>query len=101
MIRVTVDLHAVSKGSDGAFWVSSLTMQAWNDYKQQYTWCQNDDAILRAELRERFGEIFIRVPAHIPLHEAITERLGIGVYGKVESVRAWPQQLNLEEEFDA
>lgn len=98
MIRVTVDLHVVSKGSDGAFWVSSLTMQQWNDYKQQYTWCK-DDSDLRAELRERFGELFIRIPAHIPLHEVITERLGMGVHGKVETVKSWPQKLNLEEEL--
>ncbi len=100
MIRVTVDLHVVSKCTDGAFWVSSITKYAWNEYKQKYTWCK-DDGELRAELRERFGDIFIRIPSHVPPQEAITERLGVGVHGKVELVKSWPQQLNLEEEFDA
>ncbi len=98
MIRVTIDLHIVSKGQEGGYWASTLTKYAWEDYKKTYTWCK-DDGELRAELKERHGYSFMLLREHIPMHEAIEDRIGFSA--KVETVRSWPKKLDPEEEFSA
>ena len=95
MIRVTIDLHVVSKGNDGSYWLSNLTQHAWEEYKKKFTWCKNDEE-LRADLRE-LGEAFILVRDNETVDEAITDRLGC--HANVSHVRGWPQKIDLASEL--
>lgn len=98
MIRVTIDLHVVSKSESGGYWLSDLPRHEWENYKKSYTWCKNE-AELRIELNQRHGFQFMLAQEHMPIHEVILDRVGFGA--KTESVRSWPHKINIEEELNA
>lgn len=98
MIRVTIDLHVISRGCQGGYWVSTLPKHEWERYLSYYTWC-SDDGELRAELRERFGESFILIREGVDAAEAISEMICFNA--DVELITGWPTKLNLEEELNA
>lgn len=99
MIRVTIDLHVISKGDEGGFWLSTLSKCAWEGYKKKYTWCDENDGLLRDELRERFGEQFMLVREGDNPSQVISARIGFGA--QVSIVIGWPTKIKLEEELNA
>lgn len=95
MIRVTIDLHVISKSEGGSYWLSSLPQHAWEDYKKKFTWCKHDGE-LRDDLRG-LGEDFILVRDGDTIGEAVANRLGC--HANISQVISWPEKIDLDSEI--
>lgn len=96
MIRVTFDLHVVSKGDDGSYWLSDVTESCFREHKMAI-WADSDEEA-RDCLRESFDAIFMRVNPGQDVREVIYNHLGISGCC-IHQVRLWPLKIDLESEL--
>jgi hypothetical protein len=96
MIRVTIDLHVVSKGEYGGYWLSTMSRSEFEDRKKSM-YCSSD-AELRSDLQSLFDAEFFLVSAGNDVRAVIARRLGM--HTDIRTVGdGWPVKINLEKEL--
>jgi hypothetical protein len=94
MIRIIMELHVVSRGEDGGFWLSDMTPQAWRHTKEMRTWLKSDSE-LRAELSDDF---FMFIKDSKSLELALEKRFPF-ISRSETADTSWPTPVDLEKEL--